>query len=97
MSYSNYDRWKRGECRPGAATNSGPKPGDFPLGSPASRAAARNALEHRESSLEVIQVVLVGQKRPGTEPRVPPKARRGSGVAIEFVYADDPKGGEPAS
>ena len=29
------------------ATDSGPKPGDFPLGSPESRAAARNLLERK--------------------------------------------------
>jgi hypothetical protein len=39
-------------------TNSGPRPGDFPLGSPLSRAASRALLERMEQDSEKIHVVI---------------------------------------
>lgn len=40
------------------ATDSVPKPGDFPLGSPQSRAASRALLERIEQGSEKIRVVI---------------------------------------
>ena len=39
------------------ATNSGPRPGDFPLGSAKSRAAARALLRNQKSSKPRIEIV----------------------------------------
>jgi hypothetical protein len=38
--------WSKEKARSQGATNTGPKPGDFPIGSMASRAAARAVVEH---------------------------------------------------
>jgi hypothetical protein len=41
-----------------------PKPGDFPLGSPESRAAARSVLEAEETELPVaVYVSILGDKK----------------------------------
>jgi hypothetical protein len=44
-----------------AATDSGPKPGDFPLGSEKSRAAARAMLAAREEAFDDTQVFVVSR------------------------------------
>ena len=41
-------------------TNPGPKPGDFPLGSPQSRAAARLLGEHKESQVKRLTFLFTG-------------------------------------
>ena len=40
------------------ATNSGPKPGDFPLGSLESRAAARAVAEDKDEGLDELATIL---------------------------------------
>jgi len=41
-------------------TNSQPRPGDFALGSPESRAAARMLADHNESRIERLTILLPG-------------------------------------
>ena len=56
--------WTRRKEPPLPATDSGPKPGDFPLGSPQSRAAARMKLEAQEEPVMKIEVRTIGNKAP---------------------------------
>ena len=49
-------------------TPSGPKPGDFPIGSPESRAAARNLLESQNDVIETRIVYNYRTEPPPGEP-----------------------------
>ena len=44
-----------------SATDS-PKPGDFPVGSPASRAAARMLAQHRNDQRERLEIIIRGEE-----------------------------------
>jgi hypothetical protein len=48
---------KRAE-RPLGATDSGVRPGDFPLGSAASRAAARATLEAKRAGRKTVEIIV---------------------------------------
>lgn len=57
--------WKSRKEPPLPATDSRPKPGDFPLGSPESRAAARMKLAAiQEEPVLAIEVRHIGSKAP---------------------------------
>jgi hypothetical protein len=51
-------------------TNSGPKPGDFPIGSVESRAAARGLAEHKTEVKKVLRVDIehMWERGPGKLP-----------------------------
>ena len=67
------------------ATKSTPKPGDYPVGSMESRAAARSILKNKPKT--VIHVVFVGGSED-REPLPPTKNVPGSDVVIEYSYED---------
>ncbi len=59
--------WGKGSNRPTLpATNSNPKPGDFPVGSIESRAVARAMFDRKQSTREKIVVTVehIGSNRP---------------------------------
>jgi hypothetical protein len=60
-----------------SATNASPKPGDYPLGSTESRAAARALADHLTASEEVLRVVVkhIGHPERDREFVIPLKAR----------------------
>ena len=71
------------------ATDSGPRPADFPIGSPESRAAARAALEHRSRNLTFL---IMGIPRPPWCPDRGPLSRRIKNArsgGIVTVFSDD--------
>ena len=62
--------WRRNKGKqpaglPDPATKSGPQPGDYPLGSLASRAAARVMMDTKKVKETVIQIVYVGPDGQG--------------------------------
>ncbi len=64
------------------------KPGQYPIGSIQSRAAARTMLENNKSKPEVIHIVLVGGSKENRTPLPPTKKVPGSNVVIEYSYED---------
>jgi hypothetical protein len=71
--------------------DSGPQPGDFPVGSIESRAAARAKLEHIESNPgEVIRVRVVHIGHVGKTPLPPPSRTEWPGgmTVIEHVTGE---------
>ncbi len=54
--------WTRRKEPPLPATGSSPKPGDFPVGSPESRAAARMKLEAQDEPVLMVEISRVGSK-----------------------------------
>jgi hypothetical protein len=71
--------------------DSGPQPGDFPIGSIESRAAARAKLEHIESNPgEVIRVRIVHIAHDGKTPLPPPSRSEWPGrvTLIEHVASE---------
>jgi len=71
-------------------TNSGPKPGDFPIGSVESRAAARALAEHKTEAKEVLRVEVkrMWERGPGKlPPKLPPDTRHESEASVtEIVH-----------
>ena len=71
-------------------TNSGPKPGDFPIGSVESRAAARALAEHKTEVKKVLRVEVehMWERGPGKlPPELPPDTRHESETGIvEIVH-----------
>jgi hypothetical protein len=63
------------------------RPGDFPVGSVASRAAARSLLEMRRQSKEVIRVIFVEVGHPDDEPLPAGWRTEWDGGVTEFSYA----------
>ena len=72
---------RKGDLPPAIATKN---PGDFDLGSLASRVAARALAERRNDSGIRIRICCIGQKRPPDVPK--PKHRN---AMIEMYYSDD--------
>jgi hypothetical protein len=60
-----------------SATNASPKPGDYPLGSSESRAAARALADRLTASGEVLRIVIkhIGSQEPDKEIVMPLKPR----------------------
>lgn len=87
MDNWRWARGKRTERQPEAATNLGPKPGDFALWSPESRAAARAMIEHRKESNERMRFIM----RIHRPPWDPPKERTGTADegGMECVFIED--------
>src|SRR5579863_4313368 len=74
-------------------------PEDFPLGSPASRAAARAALKQRASTKEIITVLVTDVSREGASPEAsanypPPRCasreQGKDGFLVNVVHDPDP-------
>jgi hypothetical protein len=87
MDNWHRDNGKRTDPIPEAATQqSTVKPGQFPIGSIESRAAAaRTMIENKNEPKTIVRVVHVGGEE---EPLPPPKRIRGSNVIIEHCYED---------
>jgi len=66
------------------------KPGQYPLGSIESRAAARTLLENKGKPTTTIHVVFVGGSKEDRKPLPPTKRVPGSNVVIEYSYEDTP-------
>ena len=62
-------------------------PGDFPMGSPASRAAARSLWEMRQQSKHVIRVQYVFIGHPKDKPLPEGSRNEWDGGVTEFTYA----------
>ena len=74
-----------------AATDSTPKPGNFPIGSPESRAAARLTLEYASDNRERIQLLSHipwphGPHQDHTRPHVGPWQEWADGKLFRIVY-----------
>ncbi len=67
-------------------TQSAAKPGDFPVGSLKSRAAARSILKNKPET--VVRVKFVGVSKTSGIPLPQTKVIRESNTRIEFVYDD---------
>lgn len=84
MDNWNPFKGKRAERQLEPATNPGPKPGDFPLGSLKSRAAARRALERWKTSAWMTQFILKLPRRPWD-----PSCEECPGGERQIVIVDD--------
>ena len=84
MANSNGNIRKGGDPILETATKS-LKPGDYPVGSLESRAAARSLIKNKPKT--VIHVVFVGGSED-REPLPPTKNVPGSDVVIEYSYED---------
>jgi hypothetical protein len=84
---------KQGEKSGLPATDSGPKPGDFPLGSPQSRAAARMLME-RVADEERVEMIFSGSVISLESQQRPPSAsewtRGADGVLRRTVFIPNP-------
>ena len=63
-----------------------PKPGDFPIGSSESRAAARVQIERSKQPREVIRVRVIHIGHDGKEPLLPPQKFPWKGGVTEIVH-----------
>jgi len=73
------------------ATRKGPGPGDFPVGSPESRAAARLLLSDRESARDRLEIIssIPRPERNGhrnDKPRATPWTETPDGRLVRFLY-----------
>jgi hypothetical protein len=62
------------------------RPGEYPLGSLVSRAAARSLFKNKPKTL--IHVIVVGGSKEVQKPLSPVKRVKGSDVVIEYSYED---------
>ncbi len=86
MSSWYWDKGKKTEQQPEPATVSGPNPGDFPLGSLQSRAAARSALERQKKTAKVIRFISQIHRPPWAPIETADQAQEGG---IQFVFVED--------
>ena len=76
MDKSKEKKGKQGRSLSDTATRFALKPGDYDLGSPQSRAAARSLVEAKKKPRAAIQVVLVspsGTRENGPVLEIPPE------------------------
>ena len=85
--------WKHREELSLPATDSGPKPGDFPVGSLESRAAARSLLERHEEEIPV-RVIDLCRSRSRSDKPIGQATVEGELVA---VYEDGGLGRNPGT
>jgi hypothetical protein len=91
MDNWNMYKGKQMEQHPEPATVPGARPADFPLGSLESRAAARRAVERREKSAKVIQLLTLIPRPPWAPlPDNKPPEPESKGTIWEVVFTDDP-------
>lgn len=72
MNKRNGDKGKQPENLPEPATVPGPKPGDYVIGTPASRAAARAMITQRIKSGRQIRFLLLIHRPRWAPPKDPP-------------------------
>lgn len=63
-----------------------PKPGNFPIGSSESRAAARAQLERLNQPKEILRVRVIHVGHDGKEPLPPPQRHRWTGGVTEIIH-----------
>jgi hypothetical protein len=80
MNNWNRNRGKRQEAIHDPATNPAPKPGDYPVGSVESRAAARAMIKGKRKVVIEIQNVRSGPEPGSIEV-----------VSTEYIELDDPR------
>jgi hypothetical protein len=89
MNNWNQDKRKRKDPITETATKSAPKPGEYPIGSVQSRAAARMMLENKSKPEMVIRVVYVGGSKENRPPLLATKRVPGSSIVVEYCYEED--------
>jgi hypothetical protein len=86
MDHQNKYRIKHAEQKPESVTIPGPMPGDFPLGSLQSRAAARKTLEQQKRSAKDFRFLALIPR-----PSWAPSWEECQGDDMPMIFTDDPE------